>query len=495
MRFSSLYIVVYLFIFHSIQVKCQVDIEPPVAPVFNLLSVQPETGSTELSWLKSPSPDVAGYVIYNYINGEGFAIDTLHDPAADSYINSGSHSSIRSESYVVAAIDSSGNISPLSNVLTTMFVEPAIDTCHKTIILTWNKYSSSPKTVISYKILISEDGSSFSEAGETTPEVSVFTINDFVTGSQYCFEIKAVLESGFRSFSNKKCLTARMQKPPQWINADYATINGSGNIDLSFTFDPLSEITTFRLERKKGSEKDFTQLAQIESDNGKITYSDLSADPRQIHCYRLSAINNCSIPVVTSNLACNIVITIRRIDDFIYLTWNPYRSWLGGISGYKVFINTGAGYMEKATVPSSDTVFSINYSDIMYDVSLPEICFYLIASETTNVHGITGESRSATICTGVTERITVPNAFTPDNNLINDLFKPVLSFTPLEYYLVITDRHNNILFESTDYQAQWDGTRNGNPLSQGVYLWFLKLKTPSGNIITKSGTVTIIKNS
>jgi gliding motility-associated-like protein len=94
----------------------------------------------------------------------------------------------------------------------------------------------------------------------------------------------------------------------------------------------------------------------------------------------------------------------------------------------------------------------------------------------------------------VTERITVPTAFTPDNDLVNDLFKPVLSFIPLEYHLVITDRQNNILFESTDHQAQWDGTRNGNPLSQGVYLWFLKVKTPSGKIISKSGTVTIIKN-
>jgi gliding motility-associated-like protein len=130
----------------------------------------------------------------------------------------------------------------------------------------------------------------------------------------------------------------------------------------------------------------------------------------------------------------------------------------------------------------------------MYEVTGNDICFYISATEITNLHNITGESRSDAVCTETTERITVPTAFTPDNNLVNDMFSPVLSFTPTEYHLVITDRQNNIMFESSDFQAQWDGTKNGTPLSQGVYLWFLRVKTPSGKIITRSGTVTIIKN-
>jgi gliding motility-associated-like protein len=130
----------------------------------------------------------------------------------------------------------------------------------------------------------------------------------------------------------------------------------------------------------------------------------------------------------------------------------------------------------------------------MYDVTGNKICFYITATETTNLHNITGESRSQQVCTETTERITVPTAFTPDNNLVNDLFRPVLSFTPVEYHLVITDRQNNILFESTDSQAQWDGTKNGSRLPEGVYLWFMTVKTPSGKTIKKSGTVALIRN-
>jgi hypothetical protein len=41
--------------------------------------------------------------------------------------------------------------------------------------------------------------------------------------------------------------------------------------------------------------------------------------------------------------------------------------------------------------------------------------------------------------------------------------------------------------------AQWDGKNKGNSLPDGVYLWFLKVKTPSGKLLIKSGTVTIMK--
>ena len=93
----------------------------------------------------------------------------------------------------------------------------------------------------------------------------------------------------------------------------------------------------------------------------------------------------------------------------------------------------------------------------------------------------------------IIEKITVPNVFTPNNDLDNDLFKPVLSFTPKDYHLIISDRHGVTLFETRDFLEAWDGTKNGSPQPEGVCLWFLKVTTPSGKSISKTGTVTIIK--
>jgi gliding motility-associated-like protein len=81
--------------------------------------------------------------------------------------------------------------------------------------------------------------------------------------------------------------------------------------------------------------------------------------------------------------------------------------------------------------------------------------------------------------------------FTPDNNGLNDLFRPVLSFTPVDYQLIITDANRKTVFETKDYSQEWDGTRNGDHLPEGLYLWFLRIRTPSGRIVEKSGTITI----
>ena len=90
--------------------------------------------------------------------------------------------------------------------------------------------------------------------------------------------------------------------------------------------------------------------------------------------------------------------------------------------------------------------------------------------------------------------ITVPNLFTPDGDLVNDLFKPVLSFTPENYHLIISDRNGKIVFETRNDSDEWDGSMNGDQLPQGVYLWFLKVTGPSGKMVSKTGTITIVRN-
>jgi len=48
-----------------------------------------------------------------------------------------------------------------------------------------------------------------------------------------------------------------MVRPPEWINADQATVNNDNKIAVSFTVDPLSEITNFKLEREADLQEHF----------------------------------------------------------------------------------------------------------------------------------------------------------------------------------------------------------------------------------------------
>ncbi len=494
MRIISPCIIIIILTSFVVEVTGQPDTNPPLSPVLELVTISQLTGYAEISWTASSSPDVTGYVVYEYINDEGYSLDTIYNPLITDYIHNNLKPSEISVSYVVAAFDTAGNISPLSNFLNTIFLTACLDTCNKNIGLEWNSYPSYPREVNSYTILYSVNEGIYSEAGIIPGDSCSFSLEDFSLDAHYCFIIRANLEGGNYSLSNITCLNTAMQKPPQWINADYATVTPEKNIVLSFNIDPLSEIKNYILERKTELSGSFQQIESFTDVAESLSYTDGDVDISEINYYRLSAVNSCDVAITTSNIATNIVLSLEKNENDISLTWNPYKEWKGLVSSYGLFINTGAEYEEKYTISSYDTLFTMQYSNLMYVVTGEDICFIIKAYETANPHGISGESSSSSVCIPVTERITVPNMFTPDENLINDFFSPVFSFTPVEYHLLITDLRRRNIFETRDHTVKWDGTENGIPVPEGVFLWFLNVTEPSGNKVTKTGTVTVYRS-
>ena len=53
-------------------------------------------------------------------------------------------------------------------------------------------------------------------------------------------------------------------------------------------------------------------------------------------------------------------------------------------------------------------------------------------------------------------KLWVPNSFTPNNDGINDFFKPVVA--GVDYYeLIILDRWGEVVFRTSDVNESWDG--------------------------------------
>ena len=495
-----LYIILILLNLITYSAFAQTNCEVPLPPELTSVSIIPETSTALLNWTLSPSSGVSAYIVYLYdirLGNPGFfAIDTIWNPSATTY--SDTRIQFKSFQYRIAAFRAGAPRCPseLSNVLSTIFAEAAIDTCKKEINISWNKYTPpSPQIVTNYTILMSLNGGSYTEAGSVTSETTRFTISNFTIGASYCFRVAANISGGVSSISYRACLTARMQTPPGWINADYATINEGGGISLSFSVDPVSEIDLFALDRRQGYSGVFNQIALIpEADGEKVIYTDNTATRDAVWFYRLSAVNSCNIRVIGSNIASNMDLAVRADGNNILLQWNRYRSWNGQVASYRIFMDTGNGFAQKDVLTPSDTTYAVFIPEIMYNLTGDKVCFYVSASETGNPYGITGESASDTSCISIDENVTVPNIFSPDGDGLNDLFRPVITFSPPSYQLTITDRQMKTIFETRDYNESWDGSAGGSSVSRGVYLWFLKLTTPSGRNISRTGTVTIIKN-
>jgi gliding motility-associated-like protein len=90
----------------------------------------------------------------------------------------------------------------------------------------------------------------------------------------------------------------------------------------------------------------------------------------------------------------------------------------------------------------------------------------------------------------------VPNAFTPNEDGLNDVFLPVGNdVDPDNYELTIFDRWGNLIFKSTSWGTGWNGiVNNGTKLAQiDTYVWKINCKDHAGHSQHLIGHVSMIK--
>jgi gliding motility-associated-like protein len=114
-------------------------------------------------------------------------------------------------------------------------------------------------------------------------------------------------------------------------------------------------------------------------------------------------------------------------NDFVWQDGSTAASYVVGDSGiYQVIAHNGCGY------------------------------------DTSTVH----ISRKTCAC-----ELTLPNAFTPNFDGVNDVFRPLHPCNMDEYSIQIFDRYGKLVFQSKDFGHGWNGTYNGVPAENGTFVW------------------------
>lgn len=85
----------------------------------------------------------------------------------------------------------------------------------------------------------------------------------------------------------------------------------------------------------------------------------------------------------------------------------------------------------------------------------------------------------------------LPNIFTPNNDRTND-FLTVNSEGINEFYLIVLNASNQVVYSSSDSNFSWDGTGlNGEKVPVGDYVYFITGKDKTGASIYKSSLLRI----
>jgi gliding motility-associated-like protein len=165
--------------------------------------------------------------------------------------------------------------------------------------------------------------------------------------------------------------------------------------------------------------------------------------------------------------------------DTLCFNWNSYNGWDSAV--YDIYVDNGLSWLKLNQTPISDTIYCGNFD------TLP-VGFNIFKVVTTN--GVdTSESNYAICNQPEPPVVTVPNVITANGDGMNDIFE----IRYIDLYdvkkLIIFNRWGTIVYQSDDYQNDWDG----GDVSDGVYFYVLELW--KGNVDTYYyGTLTVMDN-
>lgn len=116
--------------------------------------------------------------------------------------------------------------------------------------------------------------------------------------------------------------------------------------------------------------------------------------------------------------------------------------------------------------------------------------------EETTTYEVTGTVGNCTVTDFVTvfvgPPINIPNTFTPNGDLINDLWL-LAGIQRFEGVLVtVFDRWGQQIYKSLGYTQPWDGTNNGKKLPTATYYYVIELNSLDIKIPPITGSVTLI---
>ncbi len=469
----------------------------PDKPIINFVSINTINQKVILDWEASTSPNILRYKIYSLdistFPVTGTCIDSVEGDIL-CYIHE--NKSTEQLIYTVTAIDATGESLLSGDYHRAVSVRVSYDSCRQEMNLNWEEYIGWKENLSGYRVFSKEGSGPFMEIALLPSDNLSFVHPDIKENIEYQYYIRAFDTRGRTSYSNIKSYYTFMPLPPSFINLDYVSVLDKQTVEISFSADLSGEINDFILLKTSSLQTPFTSWRTINNVKQSPFSINDQLPTRGIQTYyRIDAINSCSNPISSSNIGTNIVLRGEVEGSMAKLSWNPYTNYVGKIEGYEIYrMNEYSEYELISNAQPGAISYVEDLSTIGSGTMKGEISYQIKAIETdNNPNGIKGISRSNEITISVETKLFVPNAFSPNDDGMNDFFGPILDFTPSDYKMYIYERSGKMLFQTNDPYYGWDGTMNGsNKAKQGVYIYHIEYTSYSGVRKVKTGNLSLV---
>ncbi|MFC2101083.1 gliding motility-associated C-terminal domain-containing protein [Bacteroidota bacterium] len=471
------------------------DLTAPSLPSVDTVSVDPVSNKAVIGWSKSLSDDTQGYIIYSFVSGVWTPLDTVYGINNNFYIDASSNPDLFSSSYNVSAFDSCENTSTIGSGHRTIHLTGELAVCDYEIRLQWNSYINMDPIVTGYNIFVSENGSPYSLLSTVSVNDTIYVHNGLTKDSKYCYIVQAYNGSGKTSSSNILCELAHQPGQPQFIYLRYASIENDDHVDLLCFVDTSAFVKEYKVYRSDSIMGPYNLIATIPSGiSDHINFDDIETYVHeQSYYYYFSVIDSCGVEVLESNIARTILLTGELLDNFNnIIEWNNYEGWPNGIGSYNIYRSVDYNPLSPllSVPPSMDN----SYQDhIISEVTSGGLFKYFIEANEAflNHYNFQDRSLSNSVTLNQPPRVFIPNAFVPKG--YNSVFKPLAIFVNTDDYIFqVFNRWGGLLFETNNPNEGWVGKFNDEFVQEGVYVYYVRYKTSTGDYFEKRGTIQVI---
>lgn len=234
----------------------------------------------------------------------------------------------------------------------------------------------------------------------------------------------------------------------------------------------------------------FVERHAIVEDTFFIDNIEVFAD-RDIYKYTITGIDFCLSKSESSMESNSIVVAITRNENDVDLEWNLFEKWPLDETTY---------YLEKATESTEfETVFSGKGATFYKDEEIFEFEDEIFRYRIKAMYG-DRVAYSNVVREYPDLKVFIPNAFTPNNDGINDEYKvtgsggetgSVAEFD--KFRLVIINRWGETVYESNNLAEGWDGNYKGAECPIGTYVFHVEFRDKTGKFQYYQGNITLIR--
>ncbi len=357
--------------------------------------------------------------------------------------------------------------------------------------LSWTGYKGWAK-VKAYEIQAAPEGGDF-KAIDTVPGNQTSYRNEGLCRGDYHYQVVALHPgSAFKAWSNHAVKSPKYKRP-EYKRPMLSTTVQNGALNTTWNHPTNWEPSSYSIQRKSKGNANWQKVGDGIKGNNWV---DSSVSVNDAHYqYRISALNHCQEPSPEAGLSSSTLLSAKSQEDGIELVWESGAQWQKQIASYEIQLKQGKrqDFRTIETVTGDKTSYSDKASHQVSDTAL---IYRVKAHQSRGAVSVSNESSVIQHA-----KVYVPNAFTPNNDGLNDEFKvegKALSNLDGEgfakFELAIFNRWGERVFKTDDPTQGWDGTdASGKTLSQGTFIFKLNALSKQGESFAKKGKLTLIR--